>query len=314
MPIEATLGGSASTRATLLAAALGLVGACTTITEFPAAGSTGDVVDGSTTTTGLLPTGVDPTAAGSSGASSSSDSMLDTSTSDPTNGDFVGPGPDVPAVELCDVWDDDCPRGEKCTFWANDGGGLPNSTRCVPLDPSPAGPGEPCRAESLGFDDCDVGSMCWDVDRTGHGACIPFCTGSPEEPTCDDPERFCSIGGGPLSLCRLQCDPLDPGACERGHGCYLGSDELLICVPDVSGDEGALFEACEFANACDPGLTCAAEGDVGACDPLTSHCCTPYCALASSTCPKGTQCVPLFDQDHPVPSQTDLGFCGQVAD
>ena len=185
VPVEATLGGSTSTRATLLAAALGLVGACTTITEFPAAGSTVDVVDASTTTTGLLPTGVDPTAASSSGASSSSDSTLDTSTSDPTNGDFVGPGPDVPAVELCDVWDDDCPRGEKCTFWANDGGALPNSTRCVPLDANPAGPGEPCRAESLGFDDCDVGSMCWNVDRTGHGECIPFCTGSPEEGTTD---------------------------------------------------------------------------------------------------------------------------------
>lgn len=59
----------------------------------------------------------------------------------------------------CDVFAQDCPPGEKCVPWANDGGGVWNATRCSPVDDDPAAPGEPCTVEggpTSGIDDCDA--------------------------------------------------------------------------------------------------------------------------------------------------------------
>src|SRR5262245_46725118 len=60
---------------------------------------------------------------------------------------FVGfiQDPDGGGVSIeCDAWAMDCPRGEKCMPWANDGGSEWNATRCSPLDPDPAHPGDQC--------------------------------------------------------------------------------------------------------------------------------------------------------------------------
>jgi hypothetical protein len=64
----------------------------------------------------------------------------------------------------CDLWKQDCPPGEKCMPWANDGGGSWNATRCTPLAEDPRQPGEPCTVEGSGVsgrDDCDIRAMCW---------------------------------------------------------------------------------------------------------------------------------------------------------
>lgn len=295
-----------------------LLCACATITEFPAAGSTGEAGESSTTTTGFLPTSTTPTTAAdgtsTTGSRGSDSSATDADSADPDGCDVLGCDPDVPPIPQCDIWDDDCPRGERCTFWSNNGGNLPNSTRCVPLEREPAGPGEPCTAQNLGFDDCDQGSMCFFIDETGEGECVPFCVGSPERPTCADPLRYCSIGGGPLALCIAQCDPLDPDACPRGQGCVPAFDTLLTCEYEASEDGGGTFDPCTSVIDCNPGLLCRAAAAVGVCSPDADECCTPYCDLTSPTCPEGTQCVPLFDEDHPVPSQTDIGFCGQLGE
>ena len=52
-------------------------------------------------------------------------------------------------------------------YWANDGGGAWNATKCEEIPPEPDGVGEPCTVEisgTSGVDTCVLGAMCWDVD------------------------------------------------------------------------------------------------------------------------------------------------------
>lgn len=287
-----------------------LLTACTTITELdPGTGSS--TSGGAESSGGPLPTtSMDPP----SGSSSTTATGLDTTSGDADDTsdscDFVGCGPDVPSIPECDVWNDDCPRGEKCTYWANDGGGTLNSTRCVPLDADPVGPGEPCTAEGNGFDDCEAGSMCWDFVRYPEGVCVAFCTGSRTDPGCADPGSVCSITGGGLATCDPQCDPLDPQTCPEGQGCYPADSTTLICAPDASGDDGGVFDPCDVLNGCAPGSYCADADLVGQCGMGASRCCTPYCALDAPSCPEGTQCLPLFDEGAGPPNSENVGSCG----
>lgn len=133
------------------------------------------------------------TAASSSGTSS-------TSRASETSSD----GGDNPFA--CDAWAQDCPQGEKCMPWADDGGDVWNATRCTPLEPSPAQNGDECTVVggvASGVDDCDISSMCWNVDaNTGLGVCVAFCGGTQDAPTCEDPATVCMIdGSGALNLC-----------------------------------------------------------------------------------------------------------------
>lgn len=111
----------------------------------------------------------------------------------------------------CDVWDQDCPDGEKCVPWSNDGGEDLNATRCVPVDPRADGIGDPCLVEgspTSGLDTCEEGALCWDVDEeTLEGHCVPMCQGNTQTPQC--PEGLtCAAGpGGLLTLCLPSCDP-----------------------------------------------------------------------------------------------------------
>jgi hypothetical protein len=81
--------------------------------------------------------------------------------------------------------------------WADDGGTEWNATKCSALDPDSKAPGEPCTAEGSGVsgvDDCEEGSMCWDVDPdTLQGFCVAFCIGTEANPSCADPELVCTI-------------------------------------------------------------------------------------------------------------------------
>src|SRR5690606_7229360 len=46
--------------------------------------------------------------------------------------------PDTGSTAECDVFAQDCPPGEKCTFWADDGGSSWNALKCVPVVDDPA--------------------------------------------------------------------------------------------------------------------------------------------------------------------------------
>lgn len=93
-----------------------------------------------------------------------------------------------PAFE-CDPFLQDCPVNEKCAPWANDGGMEWNGTRCAPVAGTPGMPGDSCAVDGdpfSGLDDCELGSLCWDVDpATSEGQCVALCDYSLEpDPVC----------------------------------------------------------------------------------------------------------------------------------
>jgi hypothetical protein len=265
------------------------------------------------------------TSSESTSGSSSTSTTSDTSTS--TTGPITGADdatsyniidePDLPSSFECDLWAQDCPPGEKCMPWANDGGNSWNGLRCSPVVDEPRQPGEPCTVEGSGvsgLDDCDLGSMCWDVDpETKMGVCVEQCQGSEGNPICSHPCEVCNIAGeAVIVLCLPNCDPLAQ-SCAEGEACYPAVDSFS-CVPDVSGRDGIAGDTCEFINVCDPGLFCADARHLPACDGAS--CCTPFCNLeepddCNAHLP-GTVCTPWFGStqmyDACMASGT-LGFC-----
>jgi len=229
-------------------------------------------------------------------------------------GFITDPDGGPPGIE-CSTIEQDCPRGEKCNAWANDGGSAWLAAKCFPIAPDPDGVDEPCTVEGngvSGIDSCDLGSICWDVDgRTLEGTCVPYCTGSSSVPVCDDPGRHCQIAArGVLALCMPTCNPLDPQTCPEGAGCYP-LDDRFVCAPDASGPSGGLFEGCEFINACDPGLACINPRLSPMCPASAGGCCLPFCDLSAPACPEGTQCLPFFEEGAVHPGNESIGVCEQ---
>jgi len=255
--------------------------------------------------------------------------MSDTATTDPTtDGDddtidtegcaFLGCGFDGGTVNIeCDVWVQDCPVGEKCLPWANDGGPRWNATRCSPLDPTPNLVGESCNVEGSGvsgIDDCELGAMCWNVDpATNQGTCVAQCSGSEANPLCEDPATACMIAyDGVVQVCLPACDPLAQDCGDPGLSC-VPVDDIFVCVPDHSGKSGQTGTGCTAFDGCDPGLYCAAPELVPNC--VDVGCCTEFCDLGAddpdSQCTaaaEGVQCLPFYD-DNPPPSLQFIGVC-----
>jgi hypothetical protein len=247
---------------------------------------------------------------------------------DDTGDDTNGPGTSAsgfidvqdggsPTFE-CDPWTQDCPDGQKCNPWANDGGTW-NATKCVPLDANPAQVGDPCMVEGdpkSGLDNCMAAAMCWAVDAETHiGTCVGFCTGTEANPSCDDPGTTCSItNGGSLILCLPVCDPLLQN-CVNDQGCY-GVGSHFICAPNASQpDAGNYGDPCAFLNVCNPGLFCAAAGAVPNCQGA-SGCCSEFCDITSAEgaaqcqgAAGGQECVPWFEQNQAPPGFEDVGGC-----
>jgi hypothetical protein len=216
----------------------------------------------------------------------------------------------------CDPWAQDCPEGEKCAWWAEEGE-IPWDTKCTPLAPDPKQPGDTCTTEDhmvSGIDDCDVGSACyyWVDLETLQGVCVPFCTGSPDDPTCEDPNATCMVlNGGAVILCLPSCDPLLQD-CPGGQACYLAFEEF-VCMTDVSGpDKGAYGDPCMIIDACNPGLHCALADYVPGCEG-SGGCCSPYCdTTAPNNCPgmtEGEECVPIWAEGEGPPEYEHVGVC-----
>ncbi|MCR9161499.1 MAG: hypothetical protein ACE37F_29995 [Nannocystaceae bacterium] len=287
-----------------------------------------------------------PNVDGSTGSSAESTSGPDVATSaapDPTSNPVpttstptTGPGPDPttsagaegssesggcffldcedtespPAIE-CSIWEQNCPEGEKCSPWANDGGNWWNATRCVPIAGNPDGLYEPCTVEDTatsGLDSCDFGMMCWNISEELTGTCHGLCQGSEQAPTCADDNATCVVGADSvIPLCLPNCNPLDPDSCGPTEGCYPTNSGDFHCVPDASGKLGGVLDECQFVNACDPGLFCAPASVVSECEG--TGCCMPFCSLAEPVCPEMTSCVPFFAEGEVPPGYEDLGAC-----
>jgi hypothetical protein len=206
--------------------------------------------------------------------------------------------------------------------WANDGGNAWNATRCTEVDDNPGQVGDDCTVEGSGvsgIDSCDISSMCYYVDpETNIGQCIGFCQGSEANPVCD-PGFVCSIvNEGVLILCRPECDPLLQD-CLEGAACSpAGGSELFTCIIDASGEAGAAGDACEFINACDPGLYCANAEAVPNCNVATG-CCTEFCDLDDPnpdgfcSLGGGAVCVPYYEEGTAPPQYAHVGVCALPA-
>ncbi|HET6583477.1 MAG TPA: ribulose phosphate epimerase [Nannocystaceae bacterium] len=217
----------------------------------------------------------------------------------------------------CDVFAQDCPEGEKCSAWANDGGGVWNDAHCVPIADDPVAPGEPCTVQgngASGIDDCELGAMCWDVDfETLTGTCVALCTGTIDDPMCDDEATACGISnGGFLDLCLPVCNPLGDD-CGAGNGCYpLGGS--FQCAPDASGGAGGQGDECMFLNVCDPGLACVTAAVVTGCESMVA-CCSAFCELSDlDACSDlvDMSCVPWYEEGDAPAGLEDLGICANL--
>ena len=223
------------------------------------------------------------------------------------------------SVIECDVWAQDCPKGEKCAAWASDGGSSWNANRCVPVADDPVAVGETCIVEGTGtsgVDNCDATSMCWDADaETNEGTCVELCTGSEAAPMCGPEGTACSIANeGVLILCLPICNPL-ADECAEGQGCYPVG-EFFQCAPDASGDDsGAAGDPCEFLNACDDGTGCVSPDLVPECPPGSPACCSSFCEIGDdSACQAGQECLPWYDVgQEPDMCLEGIGICSTPA-
>jgi len=258
---------------------------------------------------------VDPTA-GDDEAPDPTDGPSDDGATDEGGCNFLCPLDGGSGVFECDMFAQDCPEGEKCMPWANDGGNAWNATRCSPIDESPGQAGDECEVEGSGvsgLDDCDIATMCWDVDpETNMGTCAAMCSGDESNPLCEDPDTACiNVNDGAIVLCLPLCDPLLQD-CPDGQACY-GIDESFTCVPDASGEMGVYGDPCEFINACDPGLFCANADGVPGCAG-TQGCCSEFCDLDDPTgdaqcsgSAGGQSCVTW--SETPQPGLESVGAC-----
>lgn len=146
--------------------------------------------------------------------------------------------PDGGGVSLeCDVWAQDCPNGQKCMPWSNDGGSQWNASRCSPVGTDPGAPGDPCTVEGTpfsGVDDCDLGVVCFEPDENLEGTCVGLCQGNEANPSCAQADTWCWIDpqGFPLCLPSSLCAADDVCRCM----CPEGED------PDCTTDRCTAME------------------------------------------------------------------------
>ena len=231
---------------------------------------------------------------------------------------FIDPTTGGPIQFECDTILQDCPEGEKCMPWANDGGGAWNATRCSPVAANPNQVGDNCNVEGSGVsgvDDCDIGAMCWDVDpETNIGTCIEMCSCSIDNPICQTPNTSCIIANqGSLTICLPVCNPVDIEACPDGEGCFPAPEgDLFHCAVSV-GEGTTQGTECSFLNACDAGQACVNPDAIPNCNSGLG-CCAEFCDTGFDECPAGTECVAWFpDGNEPDECLGQVGICGNPA-
>ena len=239
---------------------------------------------------GLVPPASDATASESSSTDTPPTSTGDTS--------VVG----------CDPWQPDCPPGERCIWYANDGENFWSATRCEPIMEHPAGLNEPCSVvgdEYSGIDNCDIGLVCLGTDGN-QKHCAAHCTGALEAPTCAD-GYFCVVHDPGFSWCVESCNPLQQDCALDSHVCVFDGASFF-CSDFLVGDV-PVHGSCTSAY-CAPGLACIPSDASLECEG-SFLCCEPFCdATLPNTCPGQDQtCVPWYDPGDAPPGFETLGLC-----
>ncbi len=283
------------TRALLLAlAACGPAKSATTATAATTA-TDGSTTGASTTTTTDSPTShsvVDTTSTGSS----------DTGPSTPTETShaFIM-DPDPPA---CDLFAQDCPPGEKCSFFSEDIHRSPPIEKCVPVAPNPRQPDELCHFNEpgMGLDDCAPGSYClpYSSDGAGASSCVALCAA--ETYTCADDEHLCILLNEGTFWCNFNCHPLLQD-CAEALAC-----SILECLPASPGFFDRLPGAPCSSAECVPKSICVPAELVPGCDD--ELCCTELCDLeAPAPCALPGQSCQLPPEDWNPILPADVGLC-----
>lgn len=260
-----------------------------------------------------------PSADGDTDDTDSSASSTDGSTVGPTS-DPTNPDPSAGFLDTsdwnddgleCDPFVQDCPEGEKCTAYSNDGSSNPNARKCVPLIGDGVA-GQACiwAGPEDATDDCDAAHACYLVagDDAGEfvGTCTAFCEGTADDPSCPDTlSCYIGINQAPL-FCLPTCLPLAQDCADANAVCQWGMTEF-VCLQ--RGADVAVGQPCEFVTDCAAGSLCLDASIVPGC--TGDSCCGPYCELGMvGGCDSlpGTTCAPFFD-DPPPPGHETLGVC-----
>ncbi|MCA9690122.1 MAG: hypothetical protein R3A51_16555 [Nannocystaceae bacterium] len=291
-----------------LAPIVALALACGSGDGGPTAGS-----DGSTSETGASES--------SSASTASSDSTTDPTGSDSGSSDGV---PDSPVGgNTCSLLSQDCPEGEKCVPWNEDGGIFPTGVKCVQEFPNPDTIGSKCTVQQFGSgeDSCEKGSMCLDLDNDGEATCIEFCMGDNQSDSyCMDNNYTCVELFVPVvPLCFRKCDPLVQD-CPDGEGCFMDAPMLgaegFVCMPlvqNLSPGGGVYGEGCIAMSNCVPGYSCVFAENVPDCNGNV-YCCTPWCNITEDQpCleyDEKLNCIPWYTEGTAPPGFEQVGICG----
>lgn len=218
---------------------------------------------------------------------------------------------DLPLPPACDLLAQDCPSGQKCVVRLPSETFEPIPPRCVPMVDEPAHAGELCFVLYEGDipDSCDEFSICFDTDFNNY--CTPLCMGSPEAPTCADPDDTCGdfMWG---HVCYPSCEPFAP-TCAAFTVCAPGAGGFL-CAPDYNGIEGARHDVCDYASDCNEGLACVAAAAAVECDQEAGKCCELLCDLGApdpgAPCTgQGQECIGFYTEGLAPPGLEDVGIC-----
>ena len=231
-----------------------------------------------------------------------------TGTDETTTGLGFVPPDDFGSVSECDPFAQDCPEGEKCVPYANDGGNVWNANKCVPVSGDGA-VGDTCTWGGIieATDDCGADSICWDVmDVDGQllGVCTEYCGGTADAPICPPTTSCIIINEGSINVCITNCDPLLQD-CGAGLACFW-ANTAFSCI--FTAGEIPTGEPCGFINDCAAGNLCADATTLPTC--AGAACCTPFCDLTDPLCSTmGTECVSFFEEGMAPPGYEDVGVC-----
>ncbi len=213
----------------------------------------------------------------------------------------------------CDVWQQDCIAGQKCSPYMSDGRYW-DATKCVPIDPMPDPPGSACHTVDPSLilgDSCEGGSVCWKVvPETGDGICYSLCTGGAGLPTCNNADEGCWIAPDTaLALCLPMCTPLGEEECADGDTCIDLTPDGFVCFPSI-GMPAGYGDPCNYANACAFGLACLSALWQPECQ--SGGCCAPHCDTDSmpDMCPEeGQECIPWYEEGLAPAGYEHIGVC-----